>query len=159
MFFILQCSSWSSVYLLLASSTFINLKLQTFIFVYLPLLLYTFIYCRLLSSTILYLQRPSFAFVYLYVPWSIFRTNCKMPIPHRQILIRHPLPILDWPWVVNSHHLIRFLSFRICSGFSGTFCDLSNSTINAGIPDRLPKEHCRLFGRNNEGSHPSSIWD
>ncbi|RMX46499.1 hypothetical protein pdam_00020510, partial [Pocillopora damicornis] len=42
------------------------------------------------------------------------------------------------------------------SAFSGTFCDLSNPTINAGIPNRLSKEYCSLFGRNNEGSHPNA---
>ena len=41
--YILQCSSLSFIYLLLASSTFINLKLQSFIFIFLPLLSSVFI--------------------------------------------------------------------------------------------------------------------
>lgn len=55
---------------------------------------------------------------------------------------------------VTSYCIITSSS-RFCYVNSKILCDFSNSTINAWISNH---EHCRLLGRNNEGTHSSSIW-
>ena len=149
-----------------------HLPLSTLISVHLP---YSPLIYRHSPSTIfISLFLSSFTFIF-YHPWKTFQESAVFdsyhlkrqkspfwPSKFQQFLgsMLSIYPSKDFIYLANINPIPltnpRFLSFRFCSTFPGTLCDLSNSTINAGIPNRLPKEHCSLFEKNNEGRHPSS---
>ena len=133
-------------------------------------------FLQLTSSTLIHRVIISFNFLsFNFHPWKTFQESAVFdsyhlkrqkspfwPSKFQQFLgsMLSIYPSKDFIYLANINPIPltnpRFLSFRFCSTFPGTLCDLSNSTINAGIPNRLPKEHCSLFEKNNEGRHPSS---